>query len=1122
MNKRDLRLQAKAEARAVRLAGSQRNDEHQNAPIQSVHWGPDPVLDGNRRLLDDETNEMHGQHPMQHGKERQYFRESSEIGVGNADDQNASNQLLTHSGDSFRQNVITNHPHMLSSNFEKLRGQNEQRRVNPGAFEETILTTSKKQADQQSLRKQLAKEKPRSIQDGFLFGSRRAEDEERRKCDYAAALEAQMAEFKLRKEALAESRESRAVFADESAARESERANARKAYAAALKMQMTDDKSRRRPLAESRENRAVFADEGAIRETERADARKAYASALREQMQEDARRKATQLCDTSAYHKARQAGRFAGEELKQDRTETQRQLREAASDDSDIRRQIYERGSMAIVRQPPSQYHEPQAIPSGHYDTGEKGGGVVHDLGSREGYWQRADYPAMHHVSPQSRVTEAMPSQQDSNSPLLQNGAAHLAVGTSQEKQYVPSSYGPPFSAMIPQASGQNFHVQHSPEHVRPLLHEKVENGMPSHPQNQLASKYFPSQRLGQGETAYFANAPPRQKTYFNAASNAREGFSLQESAVGQMNESEQRQRDAHTGAFPDGLQDAKNRKIESVRIAAELREQIRQKEERRRLQGEARRSNGTTPPGYRIGPTGQLVRLDPRDGVARLKVEAMAKIQSISTQNTREQSLNDKETVCETQLEVGTERDEEAVRKAKNDEYARQLQADMVAREERRQREEIERKKREALEESKLERERAELEAAYKRNEQPKPWMKIPVPLDTAEDTAEDRDDDHRRRRHEEEKEAIERQRLQDAADDARVERERAELAARLLAEPERPIDVSKASNGQYPVEFLSEENSPSLETPGITGTDGVRVSRPISADSRISVISSVVPPSHDFPESGNDSMKCFDETKTAPEPPPPPPTIIWEKSSVTTKGSPLPPESTTAFHKVDEPVFGVDVPCIIDDWHIPPSREAVYDYKTVELLPRAVANLQSALGMSSPLAMAGQSIVSHRPSSSSSGRGENQLVLPNGTADDTEVYKQARTSPVPSVDLAALSVKNKSRLENILELEHAADDAIAVGSTAEADAALERLVAAAINRPVTSDILNRPKTSDTEQSLPNAVRWATRQHGATSSRRSLLDRTRNNDDMPETPAKQWSSTGSLLDGGRIFSAHA
>ena len=213
------------------------------------------------------------------------------------------------------------------------------------------------------------------------------------------------------------------------------------------------------------------------------------------------------------------------------------------------------------------------------------------------------------------------------------------------------------------------------------------------------------------------------------------------------------------------------------ARIAAELREQIQQKQLRpgqRSASSPPDSGRGGPPPGYRVGPTGQLVRIDAREEAGkRLALAPAPPVRPKEELTTPDQEKDGAPAIAEKICEADSR--EEADRKAKASAYAEQLERDLAARASARQRALDDEKRRSEEEERRLAKERAELEEVYERDARNKAMIK-------SDDQAAVEEALEARRRQKEQEEETRRKR--DLEDDARVDRERRELAAKFEEE--------------------------------------------------------------------------------------------------------------------------------------------------------------------------------------------------------------------------------------------------------------------------------------------------------------------------------------------------
>ncbi|MEM1061498.1 MAG: hypothetical protein AAGJ97_04110 [Planctomycetota bacterium] len=442
----------------------------------------------------------------------------------------------------------------------------------------------------------------------------------------------------------------------------------------------------------------------------------------------------------------------------------------------------------------------------------------------------------------------------------------------------------------------------------------------------------------------------------------------------------------------------------------------------------------------------------------------------------------------------------QEAARKTKAAAYAEQLAADLARREETRLRLASEEAARDRAEEAKLERERAEIEEAFKRNEHPKVSLDLPAVAR--------RDEEARRKKREEEDEL---RRLREAEDDARVEREQRELAARFQAE-EHALPKQHIFGQPLHLDDVSEAavsrslSAASMSPPRPPSTREQTPARPPSTRAHTPALST---PPH---EPSTPAPEAATPPKTAAQEDTPVPSVLHISSP------PLEQQQRTpAFRRQRDtrprhdrrPHVSPPLSTFLSDdtagWIVPPTRDNVYSYKGeqfMDLLPQAAAKLEAALDSArgagkrgppsektSPLARAATMALAweSRPGTAVSEQQQQQqhaldadslLIFPDGTTVETTdhgVCERLHDETRDELNLNKVLDRNAARLKQIAALESAADLAIAAADDKSAtDDALAKLVTAAA-RPLTSSVGTAPRVVN-EDSLPNAVRWAYR----------------------------------------------
>ena len=451
----------------------------------------------------------------------------------------------------------------------------------------------------------------------------------------------------------------------------------------------------------------------------------------------------------------------------------------------------------------------------------------------------------------------------------------------------------------------------------------------------------------------------------------------------------------------------------EAAKIAAELRAQIDGKKDRRESAEVV-----VAPPGYKIGPTGQAVRVDPREDAGRRK--ALASMAQPDDRREEKAETTDDWTAVGDQI-CDAETRSEAGRKEKANAYAVQLERDLVRRAREKKEQEENEKKREEAEDRRLAKERAELEEAYERDAR----HKAVVMKDREAIEAEIEE-----RRRQKERDEVERRR-QDALDDARLERERKELAAKFQAEksPIGRVGRSTFDVPEFPPE--SEESDDDVQTrPSATpppsarrGTlDDVRT-RP-SATPPSSARRGTPPPPIRAPPVVAPLVQYdeFDDESEDDVAPLPETTSILELEPLPTPPPPPPQLPTPAIEPQKNELVVV----------APPPTITIEKTAALDLLPRAVAALKAALETADDheIPFSGSEDSSDDDGVPQRRRRRRSTSVLARAGMDAVTPRRLAEAPAPAVDesfdLATHLDRNARRLERLRKLDLAADDAI------------------------------------------------------------------------------------------------
>ncbi|CAH0373489.1 unnamed protein product [Pelagomonas calceolata] len=227
------------------------------------------------------------------------------------------------------------------------------------------------------------------------------------------------------------------------------------------------------------------------------------------------------------------------------------------------------------------------------------------------------------------------------------------------------------------------------------------------------------------------------------------------------------------------------------------------------------------TPPGWYVGPTGQLVRIDPRDHAGRNNAALAvgvpqnytpAKIDTLaSPARGLDRTPHVRHTAGELQGYIGEPDRDQGRKQAMADMWKRQLEADVAAKKRAKELEEAKEREDELREERRIERERAEMARKHERERavdeklrQQEADRRQHAELLEQRRLQRERDDEERRRK--------------DAEDDARVAREQREMLLKYEAEQarrEEPKTMGVATAAQVVTSLQRLRSPPPPEEP-------------------------------------------------------------------------------------------------------------------------------------------------------------------------------------------------------------------------------------------------------------------------------------------------------------------